>query len=167
MEDGDDVDQIVTAWRRERPDLDVTPLEVLSRVSRLSRHLEMARRSAFQVAGLEAWEFDVLSALRRSGQPYQTTPGQLVRQTLVTSGTMTNRVDRLAARELVDRSVSRTDRRAVLVGLTAEGLRLVDTALERLIEHERSLLQGLTTDEQQRLAQVLRSLLIRFESTPG
>ena len=91
----DEVDRLVAAWRRERPDLDTRPLEVLSRVTRLARHLDRARRSAFTEHDLEAWEFDVLSALRRSGEPYQLSPGALLNQTLVTSGTMTNRIDRL------------------------------------------------------------------------
>ena len=91
----DDVDEIVAAWRRERPDLDVSPLEVLSRVSRLARRLDLARGSAFSEHLLDGWAFDVLSALRRAGEPYELSPGQLVQQTLVTSGTMTNRVDRL------------------------------------------------------------------------
>ena len=85
----DDVDVIVSAWRRERPDLDVTPLEVLSRVSRLARRLDLARGSAFAEHLLDGWAFDVLSALRRAGEPYELSPGQLVQQTLVTSGTMT------------------------------------------------------------------------------
>src|SRR6478752_4060262 len=93
---GDEVDRIVLAWQRERPDLDVEPLEVLSRVSRLARHLDRARRAAFAEHDLESWEFDVLSALRRAGAPYELSPGALLRATLVTSGTMTNRIDRLA-----------------------------------------------------------------------
>jgi len=99
----DDVDRIVSAWRRERPDLDVTPLEVLSRVSRLARRLDLARGSAFSEHHLDGWEFDVLSALRRAGDPYELSPGQLVAETLVTSGTMTNRVDRLGARGHLER----------------------------------------------------------------
>src|SRR5258708_22982739 len=99
----DEVDRLVAAWRRERPDLDVAPLEVLSRVSRLARHLDRARRTAFAEHDLEPWEFDVLSALRRAGEPYQLTPSKLLTQTLVTSGTMTNRIDRLAAKDLVKR----------------------------------------------------------------
>ena len=86
----------MAAWHSERPDLDVEPLQVLSRMSRLARHLDRARRLAFTGHGLELWEFDVLSALRRQGAPYQLTPGALLRATLVTSGTMTNRVDQLA-----------------------------------------------------------------------
>ena len=93
----DDVDGIVEAWNRERPDLDVRPLSVLSRVTRLARHLDQARTSAFAQHDLEGWEFDVLAALRRSGTPYALSPGQLATQTMVTSGTMTNRIDRLEA----------------------------------------------------------------------
>src|SRR5690606_12018244 len=94
----DEVDRIVAAWRRERPDLDPEPLHVFSRISRLARHLELARRAAFASRGLEPWAFDVLSALRRAGAPYELTPGVLMSQTLVSSGTMTNRIDRLVAR---------------------------------------------------------------------
>src|ERR1019366_8208789 len=90
----DEVDRIVQAWQRERPDLDIAPLAILSRVVRLARHLDLARGSAFAEHDLEGWGFDVLSALRREGPPYELSPGQLVAQTLVTSGTMTNRVDR-------------------------------------------------------------------------
>ncbi|MCE0485657.1 MarR family winged helix-turn-helix transcriptional regulator [Ornithinimicrobium sediminis] len=160
---GDEVDRIVAAWRRERPDLDVSPLEVLSRVTRLARHLDRARRSAFAAHGLEPWEFDVLSALRRSGPPYRLTPGELLRQTLVTSGTMTNRVDRLAARGLVDRSASSTDRRAVLVGLTDEGRGLVDAALAGLVEHERAFLDPISEADRAALVTALRHLVAPFE----
>lgn len=159
----DEVDRIVAAWRRERPDLDVTPLEVLSRVSRLARHLDLARRTAFAEGSLEGWEFDVLSALRRSGNPYQLTPGQLIRETLVTSGTMTNRVDRLVGRGLVERHPSTTDRRGVLVGLTDEGLRVVDAAMSDLIDRERELLTGLGATDQEQVAAQLRRLLVPFE----
>ncbi|GGK81299.1 MarR family winged helix-turn-helix transcriptional regulator [Ornithinimicrobium pekingense] len=159
----DDVDGVVAAWRRERPDLDVAPLEVLSRVSRLARHLDIARRRAFAEQGLEAWEFDVLSALRRSGDPYRLTPGDLLRETLVTSGTMTNRLDRLAERGLLTRQAAPHDRRAVLVTLTQEGRRLADQALEALLEGERELLAGLATDERSRLAAYLKRLLVDFE----
>jgi DNA-binding MarR family transcriptional regulator len=99
----DEVDRIVGAWGAQRPDLDFSPLEVLSRVDRLSRHLDRARREAFRRSDLEPWEWDVLSALRRAGEPYQLSPKQLLRQTLVSSGTMTNRIDRLVGRRLVRR----------------------------------------------------------------
>ena len=96
-------------------------MEVLSRISRLAQHLDRRRAGAFSAHGLESWEFDVLAALRRSGPPYRLTPGQLVRETGVTSGTMTNRVDRLAARGLVSREEHPADGRGVLVRLTDRG----------------------------------------------
>src|SRR5215831_14639560 len=91
----DEVDDLVAAWQAERPDLDVRPMQVLSRISRLAKHLDRERRAAFAAHDLETWEFDVLSALRRQGAPYELSPGALLRATLVTSGTMTNRIDRL------------------------------------------------------------------------
>lgn len=94
-QESDEVDRIVEAWIAQRPDLDFSPLEVLSRVDRLSRHLDRARRDAFRRSELEPWEWDVLSALRRAGDPFQLSPKQLLQQTLVSSGTMTNRIDRL------------------------------------------------------------------------
>lgn len=159
----DDVDGIVLAWRRERPDLDVSPLEVLSRVSRLARHLDIARRHAFDQWGLVGWEFDVLSALRRSGHPYQLSAGELVRQTLVTSGTMTNRIDRLVDHGMVARSASAQDRRTVLITLTDAGREAVDGALAGLVEDERQLLAGLSPQERDGLATLLQRLLMPFE----
>ncbi|WP_109473338.1 MarR family winged helix-turn-helix transcriptional regulator [Ornithinimicrobium cavernae] len=159
----DQVDGIVAAWRRERPDLDVSPLEVLSRVSRLARHLDLARRHAFDQWGLVAWEFDVLSALRRSGDPYQLSAGELVRQTLVTSGTMTNRIDRLVSRGMVARAASESDRRTVLITLTPLGREAVDGALADLVDDERDLLAGLSPRECDDLAGLLRRLLAPFE----
>lgn len=160
----DEVDRIVEAWQRERPDLDVAPLAVLSRVSRLARHLDHARRTAFERHSLEQWEFDVLSALRRAGEPYQLSPGTLVNQTLVTSGTMTNRIDRLAARGLVERLPAPADRRGVLVRLTPSGRERVDGALEDLLDVERRLLRDLPEPDRDTLATLLRTLVAPFDS---
>lgn len=160
----DEVDRLVAAWRRERPDLDVTPLEVLSRVTRLARHLDLARRAAFAEHDLEGWEFDVLTALRRNGAPYALSPGQLVTQTLVTSGTMTNRIDRLVAKGLVERLPDPRDRRGVQVLLTPAGRALVDSAMADLLHREHALLGGLADDEQHALAATLRQLLLPFDS---
>lgn len=159
----DEVDRIVADWARERPDLDVGPLEVLSRVTRLSRHLDLARRSAFAAHDLELWEFDVLAALRRAGSPYELSPGRLVDRNLVTSGTMTNRVDRLATRHLVQRRPDPADRRGVLVRLTSAGRRAVDAALEDLLAREHQLLQALDDPERAELAGLLRVLLAQFD----
>ncbi|MBB4929718.1 DNA-binding MarR family transcriptional regulator [Lipingzhangella halophila] len=155
----DEVDGLVEAWRAERPDLDVEPLQVLSRVSRLARHLDRARRTVFTEHGLEPWEFDVLAELRRSGPPYEMSPGKLLRATLVTSGTMTNRIDRLAAAGLVHRRPDPADKRGVLVRLSPEGQERVDTALSALLEYEESLLRGMPPTERDQLASLLRSLL--------
>lgn len=163
----DDVDEVVSAWRRERPDLDVTPLEVLSRVSRLARRLDLARGSAFAEHHLESWAFDVLSALRRAGEPYELSPGQLVQQTLVTSGTMTNRVDRLERQGWVERRPDPGDRRGVLVRLTAVGRDVVDAAMANLIEQEKALLLELSAPEQGQLATLLRRLLAPLERHEG
>lgn len=159
----DDVDRIVSAWRRERPELDVTPLQILSRVSRLARRLDLARGTAFAEHGLDGWEFDVLSALRRAGAPYELSPGQLIAETLVTSGTMTNRVDRLLTRGFVERQPDPRDRRGVIVRLTAEGMQTVDAALDDLLAHERDLLAELPKGERSTLAGQLRVLLAPFE----
>ncbi len=162
--DEDEVDRIVGAWARERPDLDVSPLQVLSRVSRLARHLDLARRAAFAEHGLDTWEFDVLSALRRAGAPYALSPGRLVAQTLVTSGTMTNRVDRLEQRGLVARSPDPADRRGVMVTLTPTGQAAVDAAMADLLERERSLLHELDPHARGDLAAALRTLVRPFDS---
>ncbi len=159
----DEVDRLVEAWRRERADLDLRPMEVLSRVTRLGHHLDRARRQAFAEHDIESWEFDVLAALRRSGTPYQLSPGRLLKETLVTSGTMTNRVDRLVARGLVERMPDPNDRRGVLVRLTAAGRVTVDSALEGLLSREQALLAGLDTAEQRTLARLLHTLVVPFE----
>ena len=140
----DEVDRIVGAWGVQRPDLDFSPLEVLSRVDRLSRHLDRARREAFRRSELEPWEWDVLSALRRAGEPFQLSPKQLLQQTLVSSGTMTNRIDRLVGRRLVHRESDPADGRSILVTLTDDGRTRVDAAITRLVDAEALLLDSLS-----------------------
>ena len=161
--ENDEVDRIVDAWRAQRPDLDFSPLEVLSRVARLSRHLDRARRAAFRRSDLEPWEWDVLSALRRGGEPYQLSPKQLLQQTLVSSGTMTNRIDRLVARRLVRREADPGDRRGVLVILTDDGRVRVDAAITRLVDAEAVLLASLSRSDRERLAALLRKLSLGFD----
>lgn len=163
----DEVDELVAGWRTERPDLDVQPLQVLSRVSRLARHLDRARTAAFAAHGLQAWEFDVLSALRRQGPPYQLSPGALLRATLVTSGTMTNRIDGLARAGLVSRHPDPSDKRGVLVELTPRGQAAADAALADLLRSERELLNGLDGAQQRELAALLRILLAPFDAGPA
>ncbi|QWT23806.1 MarR family transcriptional regulator [Subtercola sp. PAMC28395] len=162
-ESADSVDLIVGAWKRERPDLDFEPLQVLSRVWRLSRNLDRARRASFSTSDLDSWEFDVLSALRRAGSPYQLSPKALLEETLVSSGTMTNRIDRLVARGLVERRTSPHDGRGILVTMTVDGLARVDAAIAVLVTSESTLLSGLSRLEQERLAGLLRKLSTTLE----
>jgi DNA-binding MarR family transcriptional regulator len=163
MPASDEVDRIVDAWARERPDLDLAPLQVLSRVDRLARHLDRARRSAFTASGLEPWEFDVLAALRRAGSPYQLSPKELLQQTLVSSGTMTNRIDRLVERRLVERRADPSDGRGVLVVMTAQGREQVDAAITVLVADESQMLAGLSRADQERLGALLRKLILDFD----
>lgn len=163
MPANDEVDRIVDAWLRERPDLDFAPLQVFSRVARLSKHLDRARRTAFTRSELDSWEFDVLSALRRAGAPFELSPKLLLQQTLVSSGTMTNRIDRLVERGLVTRRTDPNDGRGIFVGMTPGGLTRVDAAITRLVDAEAALLAGLPTADQDHLAALLRRLSLDFD----
>jgi DNA-binding MarR family transcriptional regulator len=144
----DEVDRIVDDWSRERPDVDFAPLQVLSRVARLAKHLDRARR---------------LAALRRTGTPYQLSPKALLQQTLVSSGTMTNRIDRLVERRLVERRTDPHDGRGVLVVMTSRGADAVDAAISELLNGEAELLEGLSRADQERLAVLLRKLSLDFD----
>jgi DNA-binding MarR family transcriptional regulator len=159
----DEVDRIVAAWSRERPELEFGPLQVLSRVDRLSKHLDRARRAAFARSDLDSWEFDVLAALRRAGSPYRLSPKALLQQTLVSSGTMTNRIDRLVERELVERRGDPNDGRGILVEMTTLGLDTVDAAITHLLHAESELLSRLSAADEDRLAALLRKLSLGFD----
>lgn len=159
----DEVDNIVAGWRHALPHVDVSPLEVLSRVTRLATYLERERNRIFARHDLETWTFDVLSALRRAGPPFQLTPGALVLATLVTSGTMTNRINHLVEREFVRRRPDGDDARLVQVQLTALGRRRVDAALTDLAHREDEILGALATADRRVLASHLRQILVHFD----
>ena len=161
--DSDEVDDVVDAWRRQRPDLAVEAMEVWSRIHRLSAILDDHRKRAFAAHGLELWEFDVLAALRKTGEPFRLSPGQLIRETYVTSGTMTNRIDRLRARGLVTRKPNPQDKRAAVIELTDSGRKLVDAALTSLLELENELLGDWQPSQTRELATALRRLLASAE----
>ena len=153
----DEVDRLIAAWKRERPDLDLSPFSVLSRITRIARHLDIARRDAF--GELENWGFDVLAALRRAGAPHQLSPGLLMQETMVTSGTMTNRLDRLEELQLITHEQDPADGRGSLVTLTKSGMRAVDAALESLLENERELLRTLSVKDRDVVAELLSKLV--------
>lgn len=138
-------------------------MQVWSRITRLAQLLDAARAEAYAAHELQVWEFDVLAALRRAGGRCRLTPGQLIAQTHVTSGTMTNRVDRLAERGLVIRMANPRDGRGVLVELTAQGRSRVDAALASLVAAERRLVAALSPQERAQLASLLRTLLLGQE----
>lgn len=159
----DEVDRLIAAWKSQRPDLDFSPLAVLSRVTRIARQLDITRRSAF--ADLETWEFDVLAALRRSGDPYQLSPSVLMQENLVTSGTMTNRLDRLEELQLITRKPDPSDGRGSLVTLTKTGMRAVDAAMEGLLGREQEFLSSLSKEEKIDLARLLSKLVQQFDES--
>jgi DNA-binding MarR family transcriptional regulator len=163
----DEVDAIVHAWRRERPDVDTEPLQVMSRISRLAGVLADRRTEAFAEYGLQAHEFDVLSALRRAGAPFELTAGELSGITHVTSGTMTSRLDRLSARALVSRRADPRDGRLVRVRLTHRGREYVDAAFVALLRSEHELLARVSVVQRRALADGLRQLLLAAERTTG
>ena len=157
----DEVDQVVEAWARERGDLVLEPLHIWSRIDRLAGILATHRKRAFSAHHIEGWEFDVLAALRRAGRPYRLSPGQLLRETHVTSGTLTNRVDRLVARGAVTRDPDPDDGRGMLVTLTPAGLELVDAALVSLVLlEEEALLAEWDPQDRAEMTDYLRRLLL-------
>ena len=155
----DAVDRITGQWHDVRPDVDSSPIAVIGRVSRLSRLVDRRLAANFARFGIEAWMYDVLATLRRSGEPYELTAGDLVRQTMVTTGAITNRIDRLEERGLVERDRT-DDRRKVVVRLTTRGRELVDDVVGEHMATEREILSPLSRRQQADLARLLRSLLI-------
>jgi DNA-binding MarR family transcriptional regulator len=162
--DADAIDRVERDWERARPDIDVSSIGIISRVWRIGRHLERQRNAQLESVGSDRGTIDVLSMLRRSGPPYRRSAGELTRSALITSGGVSQRLDKLERAGLVTRHVDTADRRRVDVELTAAGIELVDSVLADLMEHDSTLLsEALTEPEQARLQQLLRKLLITLE----
>ncbi len=159
----DHVSSILTQWAAERPDLDVSPMGIVGRISRLSLVVEKELEPVFVQFGLNHWSFDMLATLRRAGDPYRLSPTELFRSMMVTSGTMTNRIDRLTEKGLVRRVADPDDRRGILVELTQQGLELIDRALISHVANEARLLQPFSLEEQQTLATLLGKWLSSLE----
>jgi DNA-binding MarR family transcriptional regulator len=160
----DPVDKILEQWGRERPDLDVTPMGIIGRISRVERLIDEQMKSVCSKFNLERWGFDVLASLRRAGKPYQLTPTQLYNSLMLTSGAMTNRIDRLEALGLVERLHDPTDRRGVLVSLTTDGLKLIDKAVTTHMEVEETMLTSFSFNDRKKFAELLRTLLQDLEN---
>ena len=159
----DHVDQILKQWNRERPDLDVDPMGLIGRVKRLYHHLCQEMEKTFAEHGLNLASFDVLATLRRSGEPYRMSPSELMASTMVTSGTMTNRIDQLVKSGYVERISNPTDGRSFLIGMTDEGFAVIDAAVTDHVKTQRRLTAGLSTGEFQRLNRLLGSFLDGLE----
>jgi DNA-binding MarR family transcriptional regulator len=155
----DAVDRVIAQWDAVRPDLDNSPIGVIGRISRLSRLIDRRLGENFARFGIENWMYDVLATLRRSGEPYELTAGDLVGQTMVTTGAITNRIDRLVERGFVERAGAE-DRRKVIVRLTERGRELADDVVGHHLDTEREILSPLTPRQQAELANVLRTLLV-------
>lgn len=155
--DADHVDDIIEEWAAERPDVDASPMQVIGRLSRIAALLDTELLGVFRRYGLGEGEFDILATLRRGGEPYARTPGELARHTMVTTGAVTKRVDRLVASGLVSRSASGDDGRGRVISLTPEGRRVIDAALADHLANEERLLSGLDADQRRTLEALLRS----------
>ena len=159
----DGIDQVEQAWRRERPDIDVSSVGIVSRIWRVSRYLERARKERLAELGTDRVALDVLAMLRRSGPPYRRTAGELTHASLITPGGVTQRLEKLERAGLVTRHTHPEDRRRVEVELTPVGMQLVDSVLADLMEHESRLLDELSSAERDDLRRTLKRLLARFE----
>jgi DNA-binding MarR family transcriptional regulator len=159
----DHVDRILEQWRRERPDLDVAPMGLLGRLGRLHGHLLREVEQVFVAHGLNRASFDVLATLRRSGTPYRLSPGDLLSATMVTSGTMTNRIDQLEKMGFVERIANPDDGRSVLIGLTQTGFKVIEQAVTAHVENQHRLVASMTDAERQALDALLGKYLAAFE----
>ncbi len=159
----DAVDAILEQWRRERPDLDVSPMGTIGRIKRCAALLQRKLDEVFAAFGMTNWEFDVLATLRRSGAPYCLAPTTLFSAMMITSGTMTHRLKGLETRGLVHRLPNRDDARSVLVQLTPDGLALIDRAVEAHVENERRILASIKPSDLVALNARLSQLLAVLE----
>ncbi len=162
-EQPDAVDRIAEQWARERPELDVGPMIVVGRIHRVAELLDQGLRPVFAQAGLGNGDFDVLASLRRAGAPYRLTPTELAGTTMVTSGAVTKRVDRLVKQGLVERSVSETDGRGRVIALTPAGKELQERLHPQHLANEDRLLDALDADERRQLGDLLSKLLLSLE----
>jgi len=156
----DVVEQAIEQWAGERPDLDASPLGVVSRILVAAQKVERSADKALARFGLTLWQLDVLAALRRSGAPYRLSPTQLLRLVFLSSGAMTNRLDRLEKMQLIERTRDPHDRRGVLISLTPKGRKLVDEAIAARFENAREIASVFTKGDAKTLAKMLRTLVL-------
>ena len=159
----DPVDEILAQWKKERPDLNASPMGIMGRTPRLAKYLNREIGETVAKFGLNPGEFDVLATLRRSGHPYQLSPTELYNSMMVSSGTMTHRIDGLEKAELVERIPDSSDRRGTLIHLTDKGFNLIEKAVDAHVENGHRILSVLEESELEALNMLLRKLLISLK----
>ncbi|BBL88732.1 MarR family transcriptional regulator [Vibrio rotiferianus] len=159
----DAIDRVVSQWAKEKPDLDTEPMAIMGRLMRIAKHMENHVAEVHKRYDLKMGEFDVLATLRRSGEPYRLTPSELISSMMLTSGAMTNRLDKLEKKGLIDREHSKEDRRSVTVQLTSKGFELIDALIEQHLQAQHELMGSLTSDERGQVNQALKLLLPQYE----
>ncbi len=159
----DAVDRVIKQWAAEKPNLDTEPMAIIGRFIRISKYLESEVAKLHKRYDLKLGEFDVLATLRRSGEPYSLTPSELINSMMLTSGAMTNRLDKLAAKALICREHSQQDRRSVSVQLTAQGLELIDQLVEEHVIIQQGLVEKIPPEQRGEVNMLLKGWLAHFE----
>ncbi|MFQ0976873.1 MarR family transcriptional regulator [Vibrio campbellii] len=159
----DAIDRVVSQWAKEKPELDTEPMAIMGRLMRIAKHMENHVAELHKRYDLKMGEFDVLATLRRSGKPYRLTPSELISSMMLTSGAMTNRLDKLEKKGLIAREHSKEDRRSVTVELTAKGFDLIDSLIEQHLQAQHELMGSLSSAEKGQVNQALKLLLPQYE----
>lgn len=159
----DAIDRVVEQWAKQKPELDTDPMAMMGRLMRIAKYMETKVADLHKKYDLKLGEFDVLATLRRSGKPYRLTPSELIDTMMLTSGAMTNRLDKLENKELISREHSKEDRRSVTVQLTQDGLVLIDKLIEEHADVQKSLVKSMTAAQKKQANQLLKVWLSQYE----
>ncbi|MBN3492910.1 MarR family winged helix-turn-helix transcriptional regulator [Vibrio neptunius] len=159
----DAIDRVVEQWAKEKPELDTEPMAIMGRLLRIAKHMETEVTQLHKRYDLKLGEFDVLATLRRSGSPFRLTPSELIDSMMLTSGAMTNRLDKLESKSLIAREHSKEDRRSVTVQLTDEGFTLIDKIIEEHAQVQQKLVKGMNSNQKRQINQILKGWQTQFE----
>ncbi|MER2496106.1 MarR family transcriptional regulator [Vibrio neptunius] len=159
----DAIDRVVEQWAKEKPELDTEPMAIMGRLLRIAKHMETEVTQLHKRYDLKLGEFDVLATLRRSGSPFRLTPSELIDSMMLTSGAMTNRLDKLESKRLIAREHSKQDRRSVTVQLTDEGFTLIDKIIEEHAQVQQKLVKGMNSNQKRQINQILKGWQTQFE----
>lgn len=159
----DAIDRVVEQWAKEKPELETEPMAMMGRIMRIAKYMETQVAELHKKYDMKLGEFDVLATLRRSGKPYRLTPSELIGSMMLTSGAMTNRLDKLEAKGLISREHSKEDRRSVSVQLTKDGLILIDQMMTEHVEMQKKLVKSLSASQKKNTNQLLKTWLSAYE----